>query len=194
MRQVRAERRFAPPTPAPDPTRPRWFWLTPAFATATIVFAALSAWFWALNRRDAQEIGSLQAQLSVAQLQSRELATTRADFDRMLGAPSTIHVALSSQPGQPHGRAGLLYNQQLGAVAWSGQLPPAPADKSYQLWLVPASGSPISLGVFSRMEASSVATTRISPGAAPKAFAITLEPLGGRPQPTGPKVLVGVPG
>jgi anti-sigma-K factor RskA len=32
---------------------------------------------------------------------------------------------------------------------------------------------------------------KIPPGVLPKAFAVTLEPAGGKPQPTGPKVLVG---
>ena len=35
---------------------------------------------------------------------------------------------------------------------------------------------------------------RLTPGLAPKAFAVTLEPFGGRPQPTGPMVLVGAAG
>jgi anti-sigma-K factor RskA len=34
----------------------------------------------------------------------------------------------------------------------------------------------------------------LTPGLVAKAFAVTLEPQGGMPQPTGPKVLVGVAG
>jgi anti-sigma-K factor RskA len=34
-------------------------------------------------------------------------------------------------------------------------------------------------------------TVKLPPGVAAKAFAITLEPEGGMPQPTGPMVLVG---
>lgn len=203
MRRVREERPRETSQPerseafrkAPAPVRSRRFaWLTPVLAAATILLAVAGGWLWTRDEQDVQRIHALEAQLSAAQSRSLEIAQTAAETDRILGAPGTIHVALAQQPGQPAGRAGVLYNPRLGTVLYAGRLSPAPADKSYQLWLVPATGAPVSLGVFSSSEETAELTAHVAPGTAAKAFAITVEPKGGRPQPTGPKVLVGVPG
>ena len=75
---------------------------------------------------------------------------------------------------------------------YDGALAPAPAAKSYELWLVPATGNPISAGVFNPVSGQTDHwTMKLPQGIAPKAFAVTLEPAGGKPQPTGPMVLVG---
>ena len=50
----------------------------------------------------------------------------------------------------------------------------------------------MSLGVFSVTDPSMPMSAHVPPGMVAKAFAVTLEPQGGMPQPTGPKVLVGV--
>ncbi|MBJ3775056.1 anti-sigma factor [Acuticoccus mangrovi] len=73
--------------------------------------------------------------------------------------------------------------------------PDAAADESAELWVVPAAGEPVSLGVF---EAGEETAFTIS-DAARRLFAdearlvITLEPRGGSPtgQPTGPAVATG---
>ena len=68
-----------------------------------------------------------------------------------------------------------------------------PAGKTYQLWLIPTEGKPISAGVFNP-DAQGAGTILLPPlpeGVVAKAFAVTVEPSGGVPQPTGPIVLVG---
>lgn len=200
MQRAREGRPAAParpdsirPAPVPSaPPRRRIFWLTPALATATIVLAAVAAWLGVRDRSQLQQIDALRAQLAVAQIQSREIARASEQTDHILGMPGTIHVALSRMPGEPQGRAGVLYNARMGMVTCAGQLGPAPPDKSYQLWLVPASGAPMSLGVMSSMEPVNMLTAHVPPGMVAKAFAVTMEPRGGMPHPTGPKVLVGV--
>jgi anti-sigma-K factor RskA len=60
------------------------------------------------------------------------------------------------------------------------------------LWLVPASGAPISAGVFNPVtDDTNSIVAKVPPGTAAKAFAVTLEPAGGKPAPTGPMILVG---
>jgi hypothetical protein len=198
MRRVRAER--VPEMPwtvrrqeAAKPVRVSSFaWLTPAFGTAAVFFAALAALIWMKDLRDSKQIENLQAQLAVAQAQSVQIAKAAADADQLVGSAGTMRVALAQQPGGPSARAGVLYNARMGAVMYAGEMPPAPAGKSYQLWLVPASGAPVSLGVFSVTDPSMPMSAHVPPGMVAKAFAVTLEPQGGMPQPTGPKVLVGV--
>jgi len=193
MRQVRAERGAPVAGPAIRP-RQRLLWLTPAFAVAAIVFAGLSAWLWSRDRHDLQRVELLQVRLSALQSRTRDMVASSEATNEILGAPGTVRVPLASQPGGPAGRAGVLYNARLGSAIYVGQLPPAPAGKSYQLWLVPSSGAPISLGVFSSEQPTTALTARVTPGLTPKAFAVTVEPEGGSSQPTGPKVLVGAAG
>ncbi|HEX4008211.1 MAG TPA: anti-sigma factor [Acidobacteriaceae bacterium] len=175
--------------------RPRRLaWLTPALAVATLVFAVLSGWLWTRNESALQQIATLESQLTVAQAQSLEIARASEETNEILGAPGTIQVALAQQPGGPAGRAAVVYNARLGMAMFTGQLGAVASDKSYQMWIVPTSGAPVSLGVMSSMDLGRMLTAHVRPGMEAKAFAVTVEPKGGMPQPTGPKVLVGVPG
>jgi anti-sigma-K factor RskA len=80
----------------------------------------------------------------------------------------------------------------MGLLMYDGWIAPSPDDKSYQLWVVPMEGSPISAGVFNPATSDTAHwMSKVPEGIAPKMFAITLEPAGGMPQPTGPMVLVG---
>lgn len=65
------------------------------------------------------------------------------------------------------------------------------SDRSLELWSLPASGSPRSLGVISSNGTTVVQRKQILAGAA--ALAVTVEPAGGSPsgRPTGPVVFVG---
>jgi anti-sigma-K factor RskA len=187
VQEVQQVRSFEP--------RPRRFaWLTPALAVATIVFAVLSGWLWLGNERAMQQIADLQSQLTTAQAQSLQIARASEETNQILGAPGTIQVALAQQPGGPAGRAAVVYNARMGMAIYTGQLAPAASDKSYQLWIVPTSGAPVSLGVMSSMDTGQMLTAHVPAGMVAKAFAVTVEPKGGMPQPTGPKVLVGVAG
>lgn len=188
MRRVRAEHR---PQPEAASRGRSWRWLVPVLATSTMIFAALAAWQWTQNRDQAQQISTLRGQLADAQSRSLDIARASEDVDLVAGAPGTIHVALAPQPGTQVRSGAILYDPQSGTVAYFAHMPPAPSDKSYQLWLVPAAGAPISLGVFSGNEPMTALTARLNPGVAAKAFAVTVEPKGGRPQPTGVKILVG---
>ena len=76
---------------------------------------------------------------------------------------------------------------------YGSRLPQAPANRSYQLWFVPPTGNPVSARVFNtnanlsaKMEiALPLEITDL------KAAAVTDEPAGGQPQPTGGFVLSG---
>jgi anti-sigma-K factor RskA len=69
-------------------------------------------------------------------------------------------------------------------------LPPAPAGKTYALWTI-VGGTPRPAGLFG-VDAAGRGTHRIAPvstGAPARVFAVTVEPEGGVPAPTGPIVL-----
>ncbi len=82
------------------------------------------------------------------------------------------------------------------ALLQVANLPQPADDKDYQLWLIKDEQSPVSAGIFNferpgtdlfyRIDALAEAPSEIS-----NTFAITLEPKGGVPQPTGEMYLVG---
>lgn len=171
--------------------RTSWIvWLSPMFGVAAVVFAALAAAIWMKDVRDNQRIHQLEGQLALAQTRTQEIARAADETDKLLGMPETRRVALMPMPGMPAGRAGVLYNAKMGMVACAGWLPAAPTGKSYQLWLVPMEGKPMPLHVFGG-EWTEPMMMHVTPGMDVKAFAVTEEPAGGMPWPTGPKVLVG---
>lgn len=193
MRRVRAERSAAPNQPARSQRRKTSWGLrfSLAFACAAVILAVATTLLWQQNQRRRENIHSLRAELQVSQTQTAQYAANARAITEVVGAPDTVQVALLQQPGGPPGQARLLYNARMGVVVYSGQIAPAPEDKSYQLWLVPSSGAPVSAGLVAANQQNEANVVRLQEGLAAKAFAVTLEPRGGKPQPTGPKVLVG---
>lgn len=193
LRRVRAERipEMGRAVRDAEPRRGFGFgWLTPAFGVATVVFAALAGMFWMRDARDLQRIHALEGQLAEVQTRSQEIARASETTDKLLEMPGTKRVALMPMPGMGNGRGGVLYNAKMGMVACAGWLPAPPKGKSYQLWLVPMEGKPMPLYVFGE-EWTEPMQMHVTPGMEAKAFAVTEEPAGGMPWPTGPKVLMG---
>jgi len=69
-------------------------------------------------------------------------------------------------------------------------LAPAPAGKIYEMWLLPPQGKPLPAGIFPDLAARHGRAYLCPCPALVAALAVSLEPSGGRPQPTGPIVLV----
>jgi anti-sigma-K factor RskA len=189
MDRVRAEKQLPGAQAIPLKTgKKRWglrFSLGFGLATALLAFATYEFAKQDLDR--GKQLQQLQAQLS-------EDAATLQAMGQVTGAPDSAQITLLQQPNQPPGQARMLYNARMGLGVYSGQIAPAPSGKSYQLWLVPSSGAPVSAGLVDPNQQNGAVVVRLAPGLAPKAFAVTLEPFGGRPQPTGPMVLVGAAG
>lgn len=77
-------------------------------------------------------------------------------------------------------------NPQKGVVLTTTALPPAPAGKAYQMWLIKDGGKPEPAGLFQPV--AGAAAMHFLPGAIDlatlKMIAVTLEDSGGVPQPT----------
>jgi len=176
---------------APRPVRRRWVW--PALATAALAAAAAVLVYLGTTvtelRREAAD-------------RAREAATLRAEVARqrellaLLGAPDTRAIALSGLAPSPGARGRMWWNgrRAAGYFVASG-LPAPPAGKTYQLWAV-AGGTPISAGTFP-VGPGGEAAVPVGPlagAATAEVFAVTLEPAGGRPAPSGPMYLAGKTG
>jgi len=172
--------------PLHKPTVAWWNWV---LVPATAILAILSLSLWQQNIRLYSELRN--AQHVAAEFQKERLHVEK--LINVLSSPQTITVKLAGTPDGPTNSGVVRYNSVSGLLVYTADLPPLPADKVYQMWLVPLNGTPISAGTFlaAGPGKSHMFTAEISGNAQPKAFAVTIEPAGGNPQPTGPKVLLG---
>ncbi len=193
MERVRGEAR--PAAAAEEPGRSqggergerRWkvWWLLWPLAVG---LAAASVLLWMENTKMERELETLQEQGKTEMAAARE----NQELMALLTAADTVRVPLTATEGTT-GSGEVRYNAKQGALLYMGQLPALPAEKSYQLWLVPEQGEPISAGVFTpdSLGNSTVVLPEMGRGIAAKAFAVTVEPAGGVAAPSGPKVLIG---
>jgi len=163
-------------------------WWTWSLAAAAVVLAVASVVLWNHNKQLDRQLADMRAAI---QDQQKQLDYART-VAHLIEAKDTITVSLAPMPGMPHGAAHVMYNAKIGMLMYDGWIDPPPEDKSYQLWIVPMDGAPISAGVFNPVTNDPAHwMTKTPVGVAVKAFAVTLEPAGGAPEPTGPKILVG---
>jgi anti-sigma-K factor RskA len=129
---------------------------------------------------------------------SREAATLREDLTRqqavvaILRDPATQVVVLAGQAASPEAKGRVLWHATAGGLVVAAGLPAPPPGKTYQLWAI-TGAKPIPAGVFSP-DARGVASLQVAPiGGVSRidVFAVTLEPAGGLPAPSGPMYLVG---
>jgi len=192
LARVRADKDAAPQrvpraTLSPAGTGIFGRWWGAVLAPIGVALVVATIFLWNQNERLNQELATLH-QTVVQQQKNLEEQRHTAD---LLAAHDTIVVPLAPMPGMPKdSMARVTYNEHMGMLMYDGNLVPAPADKSYQLWLVPMKGDPINAGVFNPKPGQTEHwMMQLPSGVTPKAFAITIEPAGGMPHPTGPKVL-----
>ena len=169
----------------PFPMRPerRSFapWL--AAAAAILVAALTGAYAWRLQNQSTAD--RADAAVRISALESR-LA--------VMSAPDMVQVSLKGQPDAPASSARVFMSRTRGMVLNAEHLPALAAGRVYQLWVV-TKQSPVSIGIFEvKPDGSMIGLMPVPADAAnePVAVAVTIEPSGGVPSPTGPKVLVGM--
>jgi anti-sigma-K factor RskA len=152
---------------------------------AVILFAALIVGvvvLWRENR-------ATQDQLNVvlAQLKNMELDLQRKnEFVELVRSPGSHLMDLSGTNMAPGAVGKIAFNSNGKAMLMAQGLPAAPAGKEYQLWFI-VGGKPMPGKSFSTDTSGSGMTRDEVPSEAMNSavFAITLEPKGGVPAPTG---------
>lgn len=178
------------------------FHLAAVVALSAVALAAL-AWGLIGQSRLRGEVETLEHQ--VAQLENRlevadvELARSRSELRSaqavlalLAGTSPRQDVLLAGLETAPGGYGRLIIDpENRQAVLLAGDLPPLPEGRVYQLWSL-SDGTPAPAGIFETV-ADGTAIHRVEnvPAEAPDGWAVTIEPEGGVPQPTGPMVLVG---
>jgi hypothetical protein len=135
-----------------------------------------------------------ESRLVVAQSeQARYAAATQAVEKRLAARTDELGILRNEQfrtvvmtgtPAAPGARARVHFNPATRTVYVDvNNLPPAPAGKQYQLWALDK-GKPIDAGMIAQNTAAGDSLQRMKDIASAQAFAVTLEPAGGRPEPT----------
>jgi anti-sigma-K factor RskA len=167
------------------------FWHHPAPGWGLAFVAAIIAVLFAANNyRLNQQMEQLRAEASS---DHATIAQAHAVLE-LLTAPDTHGVTLTAAEVKPQPEGRVFYRPNHGMIFYAANLPAAPEGRTYQLWMVPTQGNPISAGVFAPNAKgnASIVLLELPAGVTAKAFAVTIEPSGGVPQPTGPKVLIGL--
>jgi Anti-sigma-K factor rskA/Putative zinc-finger len=140
--------------------------------------------------RLAARADALAGRIARVEAESARLARTLS----IIAAPGVESVRLAAM-GSSHA-AGRTYvnGADRKAVFYAFGLPALGPDKSYQLWYIDDQDRKTSAGIFgvdARGEASVVVDQAALPVERIQAWVVTVEPRGGRPQPTGPIALAG---
>jgi anti-sigma-K factor RskA len=178
--------------------RIRLAWSVAAVAT---VAAAGFAWQAVTVQRELAVTNRLLASTiaDTGKLRS-EISQYRADLERykdamMLGEPGVRFVSLDPMEGDRNAFGSVVTKPDKSAgMLYVYRFPMAPEGKEYQLWGLRDGLPPVSLGMFS---VNPDGTAMLSMKTIPESthivgFAVTMEPKGGMPQPTGTMYVKGM--
>ncbi|MGH1362512.1 MAG: anti-sigma factor [Calditrichia bacterium] len=174
-------------TVTPIQTANRWkqFSLA-ATAIAAMLIMALGYFIYQLQT----EISQLRSQVAISGKLIERLEGDLAEGNRLLTiacAPGLGILAFNGFEGTPDGaRGNVLFTPELGrALVVVSEMPQAAEGKDYQVWMLEGS-QPIDAGLL-KVNSEGQATLNIDtiPEDVLSAFAVTVEPKGGSPLPTG---------
>jgi anti-sigma-K factor RskA len=189
----------AAPMPAAAPRR------TSSWRMAAAAAALLALALWGLlgqvrMEREVQRLESDRERLRrQVEVLSRQVGTMRSEVLQakqdlqVLAGPGVQAVTLAGLGPSPGAKGRTYVNPSThDALFYAFDLPALPADKTYQLWFI-ADGKPVPAGVFAvdPRGTASLRVQQVADVARIQAWAVTVEPLGGLPQPTGAMVLKG---
>jgi anti-sigma-K factor RskA len=180
--------------PLAQRARPRLqWWAIFGWVVAVLVIGVLGA-LWKQNTRL-----RANAVRSVETLEKQRLQLEKARvIVETLTASDAQHVVVlpvGTTAPPPEGKA-IYSREHNGLIFMASNLRPLPAQKAYELWLIPTQGAPIPAGVFKpdAHGGAMVINPPLPAGVEAKAFAITIEPEQGSSTPTLPIVMMGAGG
>jgi len=166
-----------------------------AFAAAAAALFVLIALDDARLRRQREELRARNSELAQSVDATRSELARRELRARVLESDDVRMLFLGGHGPQPGARAKVFWSPAAKrGVLVAANLEPLPPDRQYQLWVF-VDGKPVDAGVFdvdpsgkTLFESKDLSAVRTAEN-----FAVTVEPRGGLPQPSGPIVLLGSP-
>lgn len=184
-------------TPAPAPSRAvatKTTSIWPRVVAAVGVAASIVLLFFVNSLRN--DLADTRSALETTQKQLTNLvqnSSVQKDATYLLGLPNTQMVHLKGVgPNKSSFANVVIHPDEDFGIAYIYRMPPPPADKEYQLWF-DMDGKPMSAGMFT-VDDNGDAMIKIKTMPDPfsiKSFQVTIEPMGGMPEPTGMMYLDG---
>jgi anti-sigma-K factor RskA len=177
---------------------PAWLWWP--LAASLVLTAGLAAYSWQLQQR----VAVLEARLDDAERRAGVSERAMRDAQRtadqaqtamaVLAAPDMVRIDLAGLPPARQATGRALWSRNRGLVFTATNLPVVPPDRTYQVWVVTANAA-VSAGLLTPDTSGRATEFFTTPPdiAPPVAVAVTVEPAGGVPAPTGQKYLIGTP-
>lgn len=171
-------------------------WLRVAWGTAGVAIAAAAFLLWQTTalHKQLDETTRLLAQNTQSTEQMRsELSNVKTELAKyqhapVLGEPDLRFVSLAGMDPNPQAFGNVVTRpDKSSGMLYVYRFPMAPEDKEYQLWGLRKDKPPISLGMFSvnRDGTAMLNLETIPAGEEIVGFSVTIEPMGGMPEPTG---------
>ena len=165
-------------------------------ASFALLLVTLSLVFYSFNL--STEISNQEKVIEEQQARISELQNDVQQKEELLSILESREVDLVMMSGMevnPNGYGKVIWDSESNrALLQVSNLPAVPSDKDYQLWII-KNNKPVSAGVFAVNDPGKDSFFKIEEIAAGEqaadAFAITMEPKGGMPQPTGDMYLMG---
>jgi anti-sigma-K factor RskA len=166
-----------------------------AAAVAFVLLGVTTLALWGRNTALQSEVVRLYERLHQSQdemVRAHEQLARSRDVSDMLASPEASVMQLTGKEAAPRARAVVAYERSTGRAALlASGLPPAPAGRAYQLWLI-AENKPMPGGTFkSDADGRARMSDRLPAGISKPAFAVTLEREGGESAPKGEMFLLG---
>jgi len=193
---------FGRPTPDADRRTSSWAHPTSWLPVAALLVVSLTLGTYA--QRLQSRVDSLESRLDDAVRRAELAERATGDAQRaanraqnamaVLSSPDMARVDLAGQAVAPDARARAFWSRNHGLVFTATNLPELPPGRVYQIWVLTA-GAPISAGLVTPDAAGgATAVLETAPDIPPPAgVAVSLEPEGGVPAPTGKIYLAGMP-
>jgi len=170
------------------------WWRVVVWSSAMAASLVAVLWLSVQDRRRAGELAQAKSELTrMTQIASQRAASLERVESAIafLNAPETQVIGAGRTVALPP-RARVFVNNTRGLLLLVSNLPPAPAGKIYEMWVIPRGGGPQPAGLFQstadgsalHMEAGPIDVAKVS------AVAVTVEPEGGSPQPTSQPFIV----
>ena len=178
------------------PSRVSINWLPLAASLALAI--GLAGYAVQLRGRISTLEARLQDALARADASERQIADARrASLEAqsqvaVLTAPDVTRVDFVGQQTAPSAQARAFWSRSRGLVLTAANLPPLPPGRTYQLWFV-SGNKPVSAGIFDPDSTGGANVLLTTPPDVPRpdVLAVTIEPAGGVPAPTGAMYLLG---
>jgi anti-sigma-K factor RskA len=161
---------------------PSWGW-----ALAMTALIVVAVYFAVGSRQYTQAAARLRDQVHDQTAQIGRLTEAFA----ILSGPRTIEASFGgTQPQPPQGK--VFVNPSRGVLLIASNLPRTPADKTYEMWIIPKAAKPVPAGLFQSQDDGNA--MHVQPGTvdvpSTAAIAVTVENQAGADQPTTQPLIV----